>query len=281
MLEELERFESQAKPLSEGVTEPQMEYLSELNIESCDWAELNDMQQLVTLSAIDGRMDEIGVPVEQRSELAHATFSDDMADAYDDFIVESYDSNDIEVCELEKQQLEAPQDHIQIEQISDVLTACEELKYENWVSLELSEKETVLNTLEERIAEIEHRPSCPIHLLPLAIENQWGGYNPETKDITINSLYAEQSDYYTYREVIDTLIHEGRHAYQDYNVNVAEIHPRHSEVASWAETMEGGKWGYWGDCSSLMGQRLYEQQSIEIDARNFADDVLNNLNLNV
>ena len=66
---------------------------------------------------------------------------------------------------------------------------------------------------------------------------------------------------------------EGRHAYQDYNINVCEVHPRHSEVESWAETMGDGKWGYWGDCSTLIGQRLYEQQSVEIDARNFAHDV--------
>ena len=31
-----------------------------------------------------------------------------------------------------------------------------------------------------------------------------------------------------------------------------------------------------GDCSNELGQRLYEQQAIEIDARNFAHDVLNN-----
>lgn len=76
------------------------------------------------------------------------------------------------------------------------------------------------------------------------------------------------------RETLDTIIHEGRHAYQDYNVNECEVHSRHSEVVSWAETMEGGKWGYCGGSSSLLGQRLYEQQSIEIDARNFAADVL-------
>lgn len=178
-----------------------------------------------------------------------------------------------------KEVLEAPYDNVQIEQISELLSECEEIKYENWTSLELSEKESVLNSLEDRIAEIEHRPACPVHLSPLG-ERQWGGYNPETKDITINSRYAEQVDFDTYREVLDTLIHECRHAYQDYNVNVAEIHPRHSEVASWAETMEGGKWGYWGDCSSFMGQRLYEQQSIEIDARNFAADIIDKLNLN-
>ena len=174
---------------------------------------------------------------------------------------------------------EAPHDHIQIERISEVISSCKDIKYENWISLKLEEKEKILNSLEERIAEIEHRPACYIRLMSLR-KDQWGGYNPATKDITINSSFVKLSDYNTYCEVIDTLVHEGRHAYQDYNVNVNEIHPRHSEVESWAETMHGGKWEYWGDCSTVLGQRLYEQQSIEIDARNFAADVLEKLSLN-
>lgn len=111
-------------------------------------------------------------------------------------------------------------------------------------------------------------------------EGVLGGYNPETKGIELNEHMIESSgnDYIYYTELLDTLIHEGRHAYQDYNVNENEVHSRHSEVESWAETMEGGKWDYWGDTSSLLGQRLYEQQSIEIDARNFAADVINKFN---
>lgn len=173
----------------------------------------------------------------------------------------------------------APSDSEQACKISECVQYIPKFRFENWASLELAEKEGVLNALEERIAEIECRPACPVRLAELG-ENVLGGYNPYSKDITINSRYVEAADFESYREVIDTLVHEGRHAYQDYNVNVAEIHPRHSEVVSWAETMEGGKWGYWGDCSSVLGQRLYEQQSIEIDARNFARDVLDKLNLN-
>lgn len=266
MLEELEGLESLSEMRKEGISSSQTDYLSELNVTDVDWAERSETQQTIILSAIDGRMDELGIVVNERSELAHNLFSTDIAESYDDYL-ESYSK------------LEAPHDHMQIEQIGEILADCEGIKYENWVGLEVSEKEGVLNSLEERIAEIECRPACPIRLLPLE-EGVWGGYNPVTKDITINSDYAERTDSGSYREVLDTLIHEGRHAYQDYNVNVREIHPRHSEVACWAETMEGGKWGYWGDCSTLLGQRLYDQQSIEIDARNFAADVLRTLNLN-
>ena len=274
-LEGLENLRNPTESRPEGLTDMQKEYIWELNIENEDWAERDEIGQFNVLNTIDGRMEELGVPLEQRAEVGFSALSSDLADAYEDFLVEQYDG--FEEINLEKQ-LECPNDNVQIEQVREVISCCEEIKYENWIELELPEKEMVLNNLEEQIAEIEHRPACPIHLAELG-DRQWGGYNPETKDITINSQYAELSDFDTYREVIDTLVHEGRHAYQDYNVNVAEIHPRHSEVQSWAETMEGGKWGYWGDCSSLLGQRLYEQQSIEIDARNFASDVMNQLDL--
>ncbi len=265
MLEDLEGLKPLSATKQEEFTSSQLDYLSELNVTDIDWEDRNETQQTITLSAIDSRMDELNVPIKDRSNIAHDVMSNDIADAYAGYIIENYN-------------IEAPQDHIQIEQISDVISDCDEIKYDNWVNLELSEKESVLNSLEERIAEIECRPACPIRLTPLE-ENQWGGYNPVTKDITINSDYAELTDFGTYREIVDTLIHEGRHAYQDYNVNVCEIHPRKSEISSWAENMDGGKWGYWGDCSTLLGQRLYDQQSIEIDARNFAADVLDKLNL--
>lgn len=277
MLEDLEGITQPAKQPKESITDAQLGYLAELDRSDDDWADMSDLQQMTTFNQIDWRMDELGISMENRSEVAYRAFSIDLASDYEDYLVEQFDSE--ENLEYGKVDLEAPQDHIQIEQVSEAISCCEEIKYENWIELELPEKEMVLNNLEEQIAEIEHRPACPIHLEPLD-KGLWGGYNPDTKDITINSLYVESSDFGTYREVVDTLIHEGRHAYQDYNVNVSEVHPRHSEVAGWAENMEGGKWGYWGDCSSLLGQRLYEQQSIEIDARNFASDIINRLDLN-
>lgn len=277
MLEGLEGLEPVRDTLSdsarEGLTDVQKEYISELNFTDEDWAELMDVQQFINASMIDGRMDELNVPMEDRVVLAYELLSPDMAEYYGYYLAETLESEGTEI-----ERIEAPHDHIQIEQIGEVLSGCEELRFENWRELELPEKEALLNSLEIRIAEIEQRPACPIYLTPLPV-GQWGGYQPDTKDIVINSDYASSSDFNTYREVVDTLVHEGRHAYQDYNVHVMEIHPRHSEVIAWAETIGDGKWAYWGDCSSELGQRLYEQQSIEIDARNFASDVLDKLNL--
>lgn len=251
-----ENFSSTGMEIPTELNKLQVEYLKELNIPSDVWNGMSKEAQSQQLGFILDRFNEIDVSENMNRDIA-------FSEIYSSGIMEAY------------RQLEAPQDYIQIEQISDVFSECEELRYENWQNLELSEKVDVLNHLEKEIAEIEHREPCPIRVLEMPL-HQFGGYNLNSKSIDINKAYVEQSgyDHNMFKEVLDTLVHEGRHAYQDYNVNVCEIHPRHSEVASWAETMEGGKWGYHGDTSTLLGQRLYEQQSIEIDARNFAMDVL-------
>lgn len=241
---------------SKELSQLQTEYLKELNIPSDVWNGMSKDSQTEQLGYIMARFNEIELPQElSKTNIVEQIYSPEIVEAY--------------------KQLEAPQDFIQIEQVSDVLADCEALKFDYWRELGLSEKEYILNDLEAKIAEIEHRPPCPIRVVDMP-SNVFGGFNPDSKTIDINAAYIERSSYDTdmFREVLDTLVHEGRHAYQDYNVNVCEIHPRHSEVASWAETMEGGKWGYYGDTSTWLGQRLYEQQSIEIDARNFAADVL-------
>ena len=260
MIEEYDEIREVTNPakkedLSE-LTKLQTEYLKELNIPSDVWEGMSKEAQSQQLGFILERFNEIDIFQQIDRE---AIFS------------EIYSSKIVEAYKL----LEAPQDYIQIEQIADMFSECEELRYENWRNLDLSEKVNILNNLEIEIAGIEHRQPCPIRALKMP-SHQFGGYSPDSKSIDINASYIEQSgyDHNMFMEVLDTLVHEGRHAYQDYNVNVYEIHPRHSEVASWAETMGGGKWGYNGDTSTVLGQRLYEQQSIEIDARNFAMDIL-------
>ena len=87
--------------------------------------------------------------------------------------------------------LEAPQDYIQIEQIADMFSECEELRYENWRNLDLSEKVNILNNLEIEIAGIEHRQPCPIRALKMP-SHQFGGYSPDSKSIDINASYIDR-----------------------------------------------------------------------------------------
>jgi len=267
---DLENIESGGQSLEQGVsgrlTDTQEDYLRELMPDEQSWEGMSDAQRDEAVSDILQRYGELNLP-------ADFNLHESIGKVFDQRIVEQYE------------RLEAPQDYVQIEAVGETLANCEELRWENWQNLELSEKVEVLNDIESRIAAIEHRPPCPVRtgndmgqleVTSYGVFGHLGGYRTGSKDITLNPELLTSDNPMVYREMLDTLVHEGRHAYQDYNVNVCEVHPRHSEVASWSETMAGGKWGYWGDCSNELGQRLYEQQAIEIDARNFAHDVLNN-----
>ena len=267
-IEDLEReIESTEYVDSEGLTEAQADYLKELDISSDNWESMDDSERMEKMSAITGRFSEIKLPTNfSIREWVGKLFGSQVKDYYET--------------------IEAPHDHVQIEEISDLLGNCEELNIEKWNSLELGEKVELLNELEQKIAKIEHRPPCPIYcneymgsieVVGGNVYGHFGGYNPVSKDINLNSELFTSKNPTIFKELINTVVHEGRHAYQDYNIHVCEVHPRHSEVVSWAETMGDGKWQYWGDCSTELGQRLYEQQSVEIDARNFANDVVSKI----
>lgn len=313
MMEDLEGLypKELAEELSQSFEFSDMhkQYLSEL-VHPEEWQTMQESVKCQTIENVFERLEELGIEkAADQVDAIKASFSSEISDELIDFGVRTgiiiggeyigldpmtsnviadqvlefyYDKEGTEIQSGKSLSsdsiinIEAPNDLEQIDNISDILSSCSEIKFENWRNLDISEKVDVLNELESQIAEIECRPACPVSSVPMPF-SQFGGYSPTTKSIELNESYLVLSgkDPAMLAETLDTIIHEGRHAYQDFNVNVCETHSRHSEVESWAETMEGGKWGYWGDCSDLLGQRLYEQQSIEIDARNFAADVLN------
>lgn len=264
---DLENIESGGQSLEQGasgrLTDSQEDYLRELMPDEQSWEGMSEVQRDEAVSDILQRYGELNLPTD-------FDLHESMSQVFDQRVVEQYE------------RLEAPQDYLQIEAVSDTLVNCEELRLENWQNLELSEKVEVLNDLESQIATIEHRPPCPVKIgnkgllevTPYEVGGDLGGYSASRRDITLNAELLTCDNPLVHREMLNTLVHEGRHAYQDYNIHVCEVHPRHSEVASWAETWGDGKWEYCGDTSTYLGQRLYEQQSIEIDARNFANDVM-------
>jgi len=243
----------------ESYTQSELNYIRE--IMPRNWDDLSATQRQETMQILDDRLAELS-----GSGVAKALDSDPQIKQALSSVVE----------EIPVEKLEAPHDHIQIEQISDRLNNCEELRFSSWRALFSEDRMQVLNSLEKDIARIEHRPSVPIYAVPLR-EDNWGGYNPTDKTITINSAYLDDSSQNPeiFKEILDTLIHEGRHAYQDYNMNEREVHPRHSEIDSWRENES---WGYYGGDASELGGRLYWFQPQEIDARQFAQDVIEKLN---
>lgn len=173
-------------------------------------------------------------------------------------------------------------DAVVTEQIADYLSGVESLKYENWKNLAMEQRRDLLNTIEYHIAKIEHRPPVPIKVEKM--QPQTFGYQDSYNNIiALNSKYVMSDSKESYKDVIYTIIHEGRHAYQHYNVDKKCIHDSLSVVNTWRENFYDPKYKYYSGSSVVVigpnkignvGYRLYYYQPVEIDARNFASDVM-------
>lgn len=60
---------------------------------------------------------------------------------------------------------------------------------------------------------IAHRPSCELVAKDLG-NGHFGYYSKNSNLIVINSDVIKSNSFNDYRETLDTLVHEGRHAYQ-------------------------------------------------------------------
>ena len=167
--------------------------------------------------------------------------------------------------------LEAPADSVQISESVEAMESIDGLSFDEWKDSTFDQKVSSLQELENSIAEIVHRPPCQINVENLG-EGNFGYFDPNTKDITVNSMYIDSNGFNDYKETLDTIVHEGRHAYQDYNMTEREVHPRVSEVDNWRLNndsqlgyLDAQRWGF----------ELYQYQPMEADARAFAGDVLN------
>ena len=189
--------------------------------------------------------------------------------------LESFRNNGVE-------RLEILHDSEVTEQIAEYLGGLEELRYENWRLLSMEERKALLNRIENQIAAIEHRPPLPIEVKKLNAKT-FGYQDNFFHKIALNSLYVGSDSKEDYLDVIDTIIHEGRHAYQHYNVDKKLIHESASVVETWKQNFYDPKYKYYnGDTVIIpikgrlqdVGFRLYYYQPVEIDARNFASDVI-------
>lgn len=174
------------------------------------------------------------------------------------------------------------------EGIADYLETVEEIKFENWSKLSLEQKTEVLNRIEQHVAAIEHRPALKVELEPMK-PRTLGYQSASEHKIALNSMYVASNNPGVHREVLDTIIHEGRHAYQHYNVDVKNIHESGAEVATWRENFYDPRYQYYHSTGQKIiipyndgsrhdvDFRLYYYQPVEIDARNFAKDVMSRL----
>lgn len=141
--------------------------------------------------------------------------------------------------------------------IVENLRGIEGLNQDDWPSFDTSERLGILQEVENTIAEGQGRPSVDLSVDDDAPVGLFGGYDPQTDQITLSGWHIRDNDVH---EIVDTVAHEGRHAYQFHAMEHPEIHPDPDEVRAWQENAE-----FYYDADTF-GQELYMSQPLEADA---------------
>lgn len=219
------------------------------------------------------------------SEIGTIFGQNEIVDTQEQIRLQENFENFYEFCHQRFEQPELLTDIETTEKIASFLEGVEEMKFEKWSKLSLTQKKEVLNKIEQNIAAIEHRPALRVELEELKPKTL-GYQSASDNKIALNSLYVGSDSRRVHREVIDTIIHEGRHAYQHYNVDVKLIHESGAEVETWRENFYDHRFQYYHSTGHKIyipyndgsiqdvDFRLYYYQPVEIDARNFAKDVM-------
>lgn len=172
----------------------------------------------------------------------------------------------------------APSSEVQAAEIREAFLDIPELRYENWVELNGEQRVAALNELEQQVAEIAMRDPMDVQMAAFEKDTLMGTFDGTTLRIVDHSLMDNSYDGYT--ETLNTLLHEGRHAYQDYNLYVERVEQSQELVDSWK--VNNVDLGYDNGDRLIFKDRGYLEyytQPVEVDARVFAETVINELGL--
>jgi|GEM_PF-6855437 len=141
----------------------------------------------------------------------------------------------------------------------EYLRSIEGLKPGIWSEMTQNERLNALRTLESRLAEIQGRPPLPV-VAEAMREGEAGFFDGKALHVNIEHLKNP-----AYRlEVIDTIAHEGRHAYQYYAVRHPGFHPNTQEVIYWAANEHA--YFHPKQIGEKFGPEYYLCQPTELDA---------------
>lgn len=158
--------------------------------------------------------------------------------------------------------------------MSNYSAALQNLTDETWRGLQVDEKLAILRAIEQETALREGRQPCKVvgEFIPSNEDGiTLGYYNRGTRLITINTEQLDPRGKYgnDYGRMVNTILHEGRHAYQHQAVAGEIDHDDKQELATWADNMQPGHY-----ITYERNPRGYFNQPIERDARSFAEERL-------
>lgn len=154
--------------------------------------------------------------------------------------------------------------------MDNYITSLQALSDESWPGLSIDEKLVVLQDIENEMAIRENRSPCRVTGEFIPSDDRGitlGYYNRDSRNITINTEQLDRASKYgnDFHVHLDTILHEGRHAYQHQAVMAEIEHNDKVQLAEWVENMKPGNY-----ITFERNPRGYYLQPIEKDAREFA-----------
>ncbi|MBN1877708.1 MAG: hypothetical protein JXA33_26025 [Anaerolineae bacterium] len=152
----------------------------------------------------------------------------------------------------------------QIQEAGAALQNIDNLDVDTWGTLGAQERLDVLQDIENNMADIQGRPEVGVEMTEMD-PYTFGGYNGES--IEVNTSHLESNEL-PMSEFIDTIVHEGRHAYQDYAIQHPGFVSDTEVVNEWAENSENYL------TADEYGYEAYASQPLEVDASEYAGQVV-------
>ncbi len=149
------------------------------------------------------------------------------------------------------------------------------LRNDSWKALDIAGKIAVLQAVEQEFARRENRPPCRVSpkYMPTGKGDDilMGSYSPVTKDIAVNIEQLSSDSKYGDDCIVhlDTVLHEGRHAYQDQAARGVIQHGDKEELERWRLNMTPGNY-----IPYEQNPRGYYNQPIEKDAYLYAEKMV-------
>jgi hypothetical protein len=154
----------------------------------------------------------------------------------------------------------------QVQEAQDAIGKIPEFRPEVWRGLDDARRLEAVQNLEGRMAAIQQRPPVAVEAEPMK-PGLFGGYSWSEGRMRISQQHLRSNDV---KEIQDTIVHEGRHAYQHYAVTHPGFHSDQSEVDAWANNMQPGHYLR----PEVVGQRAYQNQPVEADAWSYAGQIV-------
>jgi len=124
---------------------------------------------------------------------------------------------------------------LQVQDAVDSLPQIEGLNPQAWQALDAAGRMEALQNAENCMAEIQGRPAVEVVSEEMD-STTFGGYNGQ--HISLNSGHLDSD--MPVEEFVDTIVHEGRHAYQDHAVQNPGFVTDTALVNEWASNMMPG-----------------------------------------